>query len=563
MKQRLKRLVFGLLGKDPKAVVVVSFWTGEDALVLKMIAEIRELLPAREHYLVSIGPKPAPEGCVHIELGHSDPYLELRRALGPKRIGLAPVLFDGAPHPLRAIAFCLAPRKILAYNKNLERHHLRLSTAIASLLFLRGTPLDRIWLRPMWICPWKKDRTRVPDDPHIVEGRALNPGRRRVAIVSPYFPYPLSHGGAVRIYHLLREAAAEFDLFLFAFAKDPKAQEYGPVMEFCAAAVILSPPYYREPRWSTLDPPETREFQSEPMWRALEWGIEEYRIDLVQVEYTQLAGYGGDILVEHDVTQDLYRQVFERAPSVATWWDYVRWRRFERRAVRRFDRVVAMSEKDARLLGVAGARVIENGVDLGRFTPEPERAGQRLLFVGSFNHFPNVEAFRFFRDSVWPGLRARFPDVTLTVVAGRDHLMYRRQFTGEMGLPGGEGISVLDFVRDVRPLYLESNLVIVPTTVSAGTNLKVLEAMAMERAVVSTSCGCAGLGLEHGVSAWIADDADGFAEGVARLLGDAAERARIARGGREIAVARFDWGRLGVKQRALYRELLAGTQSAG
>jgi glycosyltransferase involved in cell wall biosynthesis len=82
--------------------------------------------------------------------------------------------------------------------------------------------------------------------------------------------------------------------------------------------------------------------------------------------------------------------------------------------------------------------------------------------------------------------------------------------------------------------------------------------MAMERAVVSTSCGCAGLGLEHGVSVWIADDADGFAEGVARLLGDAGERGRIARGGREIAVARFDWRGLGVKQRELYRELLAG-----
>ena len=558
MKRWLKRLVFGLLGKDPKAVVVVSFWTGEDALVLKMIEEIRELLPAREHYVVSIGPAPAPAGCVHIRLGADDPYLELRRALGRKRIGLAPVLFDGAPHPLRAVAFCLAPRKILAYNKNLERHHLRLSTAIASWLFLRGTPLDRIWLRPRWLWPWKKDRTRVPHDAHIVEGRALDAARRRVAIVSPYFPYPLSHGGAVRIFHLLREAAAEFDLFLFAFAKDPKALEYDPVMEFCARATVLSPPYYREPRWSTLDPPETREFQSEPMRRALARGIEEYRIDLVQVEYTQLAEYGGDILVEHDVTHDLYRQVYERAPSVGTWWDYVRWRRFERRAVRRFDRVVAMSEKDARLLGVAGARVIENGVDLGRFAPEPDRAGRRLLFVGSFNHFPNVEAFRFFCSDVWPRLRSRFPDVTLTVVAGRDHVMYWRQFTGEMELPCGEGISVLDFVRDVRPLYVECNVVIVPTTVSAGTNLKVLEAMAMERAVVSTSCGCAGLGLEHGVSVWIADDADGFAEGVARLLGDSAERGRIARGGREIAVARFDWRGLGVKQRELYRELLAG-----
>src|SRR5215469_4284526 len=107
MKRWLKRLIFGLLGKDPHAVVVVSFWTGEDALVLKMIAEIRELLPAREHYVVSMGPKPAPEGCIYIELGRGDPYLEVRRALGRKRIGLAPVLFGGGQHPLRAVAFCL------------------------------------------------------------------------------------------------------------------------------------------------------------------------------------------------------------------------------------------------------------------------------------------------------------------------------------------------------------------------------------------------------------------------------------------------------------------------
>ncbi len=302
----MKRLVFALLGKDPDAVVV-SFWTGPDALVLQMIEEIRALVPGRDHYVVSIGPKPAPPGCILIELAPRDLYLHLRRALRRKRIGLAPVLFDGDPHPLRAAAACLAPTKILAYNRNLERHHLRLT--IASALFLRGTPLDRIFLRPGWLCPWKKDRTLVPDDAHVVDGRPLRPGRRRVAILSPYFPYPLSHGGVVRIYHLLKEAAEEFDLFLFAFAKDPPGQEYGPVMKFCAKATVLSPPYYREPRWSTLDPPETREFQSEPMRRALERIAEEFPIDLTQVEFTQLADYRGDILVEHDVTCDLYRQV--------------------------------------------------------------------------------------------------------------------------------------------------------------------------------------------------------------------------------------------------------------
>jgi glycosyltransferase involved in cell wall biosynthesis len=551
--KRLKRIVFSLLGKDPEAVVV-SFWTGEDELALRMIREILELVPDRRHYVVTVGPAPAVPGTTLIALEPGDLYLHLRRELCGKRIGLAPVLFSGAPHPLRAAAFCLAPAKILAYNRNLERHHLRPS--IASLLFLLGVPLDRIFLRPSWLFPWKKDRTKVPDDAHVVDGRPLDPARRRIAVVSPYFPYPLAHGGAVRMYHLLKQAAAEFDIFLFAFAKDPKAQEYAPVMEFCAKAVVISPPYYREPRWSTLDPPEAHEFRSEPMRREIARYMREYAIDLLQVEYTQLGGCRGHILVEHDVTYDLYRQVFERTPSVSTWWDYFRWKRFESHAVRRFQRVVTMSDKDSELLGGANTRVIANGVDLDRFRPELEPPGENLLFVGSFNHFPNIEAFRFFHAEVWGKLRARFPDMRLTVVAGRDHELYWRRFTREAAPPSGDGIRVLDFIRDVRPLYAGCNLVIVPTTVSAGTNLKVLEAMAMERAVVSTSCGCAGLGLAHGSSVWIADDGDAFAAGVAHLMAHPAERARIARTARGIAERNFDWKQLGEKQRALYRELL-------
>jgi len=145
-----------------------------------------------------------------------------------------------------------------------------------------------------------------------------------------------------------------------------------------------------------------------------------------------------------------------------------------------------------------------------------------------------------------------------TVVAGRNHALYWRQFTGEMAPPSGEGIRVLDFVRDVRPLYVDANVVIVPTTVSAGANLKVLEAVAMERAVVSTSCGCAGLGLEHGASVWIADDAQSFAAGVARLVDSPPERVRLARAAREIAERDFDWKPLGAEQRRLYRELQQG-----
>ena len=179
-----------------------------------------------------------------------------------------------------------------------------------------------------------------------------------------------------------------------------------------------------------------------------------------------------------------------------------------------------------------------------------------LIFIGSFRHFPNLLAYRFFTEMVWPLLQSEFPHMRVTAIAGPDHLVHWRRHTGEPEPEPVDRIRLLGFVRDVVPLYAESNLVLVPTPVSAGTNLKVLEAMATERAVVSTACGCAGLGLEHGRSVWIADSPEDFAGGVARMMKDPAERRRLAVAARRIAEQRFDWKALGRKQRTLYRELI-------
>ncbi|MEX2264107.1 MAG: glycosyltransferase [Bryobacteraceae bacterium] len=548
----LKRLWFGLLGKDPKAIVV-TFWSGDDATSQAMVDEIRQLVPDRAHYVVRA------EGGSVWRL-----WREQRRAFRSKRIGLAPVLFTKQPHALRLAAFLLAPTRILAYNLRLERHHLKLSTWIASLLFLRGVPLDRIYLRPRWLWPWRRERSVYPDACRILDGRPMSSGRKRVGVLSPYFPYPLSHGGAVRIFHLLKEASREFDVFLLAFSEKQAEEEYAPVLEFCAKVVVVPLPRYREPRWSSLRPPEVCEYDSPAMREALKKLRAEYSLDLLQVEYTHLATYAGDVLVEHDVTFDLHAQVSARERTWSARWNYYRWKRFETKAIRQFRRVVTMSEKDAAFLhGLAAVRTIENGADLERFHAVPERPGMRLLFVGSFRHFPNVEAFRFFHQRVWPRLRDRFPEMTLTVVCGADHLLHWRTFTGERELPSGGRIELHAFVRDVRPLYEAANIAIVPTPVSAGTNVKVLEAMAMERAVVSTDCGCAGLGLEHGASVWIADTPEAFSEGVVHLAENPELRRTMARNARELAERRFGWRALGEKQRALYRELLSSKDGCG
>jgi glycosyltransferase involved in cell wall biosynthesis len=561
VKEKLKSLLFGLLRKDPEAVVV-SFWSGEDRLAQKMVEEVRQLVPERRHFVVA-KPGAAPVLPSEVTLVEVSPgswfhvYRELRQRFRRYRIGLAPVLMAGGPDSLRAAAFLRAPGKVLAYNAQLERHHLRLRTWIASLLFLRGIPVDRIYLRPRWLCPWKNDRSVFPAGCRILEGRSPSPERRRVAILSPYFPYPLAHGGAVRIFHLLREAAREYDLFLFAFSDGESDEDYAVVREFCARVVLVEKTRYREPRWSTLDPPEVHEFDSPAMREALVRMRREFGFDLVQVEYTHLAGYGGDVLVEHDVTFDLFQQVLRRQPTLSALWNFLRWRRYELTAIPRFARIVTMSPKDTALLGGSrSVRVIENGVDIDRFQPEPETPGQRLLFIGSFRHFPNVAGFRFFVEQVWPKLRDRFPELSLSVVCGPDHLLYWREFTRTPEPHVDERVRLLGFVRDVRPLYVETNLVIVPTTVSAGTNVKVLEAMAMQRAVVSTPSGCAGLGLVHGTSVWVAGEADAFAAGIARLLQSPELRSRVADAARELAERHFDWKALGEKQRSLYRELL-------
>lgn len=538
--KQIKTHLFRLLGKDPDAVVV-SFATGSEDKVRAMVQEVMRLIPERRHFLVSAEPMEAIPGVTQIAL----------ESLRPYRIGMAAVLFDGDnKHTgMRRVAFLKAPRKILAFNSNLENHHLKLSTCISSFLFLRGVPLDRIHLRPRGLQWTTHERTTVPNDAVVINGRKPRRDYRRIGVLTPFAPYPLSHGGAVRLYYMLRDMARDFDIYLFAFREKEKPEDLKPLTDFCTSITLLSKPRYREPRWASLLPAEVKEYSSAPMRDLVLRAKREQHLDLIQVEYTQLAQYSGDILVEHDVSFDLYQQLYQQRPTLSRWWNLFRWRRFETAAVQRYLRVVTMSDKDADLLNIAHARPIPNGVDLSRFRPIVEPGGQRLLFIGSFRHFPNVMAFRFLIDEVWPRVRESIPEATLTVVAGPDPHLYCQ-------MPDAAGVTVLGFVADVRPLYEHANLVLVPTLVSAGTNVKVLEAMAMERAIVSTTSGCGGIPVVHGEHVWIADGAEAFHHAIEVLLLDGAMRRELATRSRRLVEEQFDWGKLGAMQRAMIAEIL-------
>jgi glycosyltransferase involved in cell wall biosynthesis len=403
---------------------------------------------------------------------------------------------------------------------------------------------------------------------HVFRGCGVT-GAQRVAVVSPYFPFPLSHGGAIRIFNLTRAAAKNADISLFAFAEKESGREMEPLLDFCRRIVLVETPRWEPPRVLRLWPSGVSKFRSAAMNAAIRQVVEDEQISVVQVEYTQLAHLrtavqkrnASTILVEHDVTFDLYRQLRLRAKGrqrLRAWLEEVRWRRFEIAGACGFDRVIAMSGPERERLIEAGVpaeklSVVENGVDLDRFRAVPEDGGDpEVLFIGSFRHFPNMLGFRSLLEEVWPVLSNMNPRLKLTVVAGAEHRYYwSRYMKSELGdLP--PEIELLDFVADVRPLYERAAVVLVPLVVSAGTNIKVLEALAMGRAVVSTSVGVAGLGLSHKENVLIADTARDFAEAVDWLLRNTEERHALAERGRTFVAQHYGWDALGVKLQAAW-----------
>jgi glycosyltransferase involved in cell wall biosynthesis len=209
--------------------------------------------------------------------------------------------------------------------------------------------------------------------------------------------------------------------------------------------------------------------------------------------------------------------------------------------MRRVSRTIAVSEVDREILQqlVPGAdvRACPTGVDTDYFHPGAPETPGNVVFVGAMDWKPNEDGAVYFAETMWPKIRAAVPNATFTIVGRNPDPRVR-------ALAGKDGITVTGTVDDVRPYLGAASVVVVPLRVGGGTRLKIYEALAAGKAVVSTTIGAEGLPLEEGVHVVRADDPADFARTVIALLGDPARRRALGEAGRNLVETRYGWARV-------------------
>jgi glycosyltransferase involved in cell wall biosynthesis len=402
----------------------------------------------------------------------------------------------------------------------------------------------------------------------------MESGALEILFLSPDVPYPLNDGVSQRVYHFLRSLSRQNRVTLLALLHTSEKAAHMKVFEEMGIETHFEPVElnaWRTLRQRFLDPiPDTIHHWLVPGLKenVLEF-VRRRRCDLIHCEDLSMASQlvGEDIpspVVTDRTRVDLEFQTSSQKfvkpilRRVANTENLFKLRRFERRVLRQFPHQVVCSDDDfnflRRAFGVSDTLcIVRNGIDETYFheMDHPQAVGRpTLVFTGAMHYNPNIDAMQWFFGEIHERLRPEFPELRV-VIAGKNPTREIERL-GEI-----PGVEVTGAVPDIRPYYAQADVFIVPIRIGGGTRLKIVEAMAMGRAVVSTTIGSQGLDLVDGTHLLKADDAGGFADAVARFLKDATFRRRIAQEGQRFVLDHFTWNRLGQELETFYRKVVS------
>lgn len=398
----------------------------------------------------------------------------------------------------------------------------------------------------------------------------------KILWVNPVFPYPLYSGGQVRAYHLLKRLAQDNEVTLFSFIRP--GREQGPVGElkkFCYKVKTFPGRKTWQPRHFVLAGLTGLPFAITPyvahrdLIHSLENELKEEQYDLLHLESFYTFAYAKRtrglpvVLGNENIEYKIYQRYVEQQKypiNKLLSYDIKKMKKYEESAWRKADLNLAVSNQDAVLIEkVTGHHcpVVENGVDVASFSnfkiTRPLENRPDVLFVGDFKYFANQDAVNLLLKRIWPKIKDELPQAKLWLV-GR----HPGPLLESIDDPG---ILVDTQVRDIRQAYAQADVMIAPMRFGSGTNIKVLEAMAMGLPVVATSVGAEGIGAKPSKQIVVEDDPGRFARAVCRLLENENQRKKIGSAGRTLVKKNFDWSKIGNKLNKIYQEHFGNEKS--
>ena len=401
------------------------------------------------------------------------------------------------------------------------------------------------------------------------------PARLNILYVTFGLPYPPDSGARIHDFNIIKQAALEHNVLLVSQLEFPEEARHLPDLEpycdFVDVVAPLSPSPWRQigaavRGMSVGRPPACAPFFNDELVSKIRQVVTNRAVDILQIEHSVLAPHVVGIPPGHRCKRILsfqnlavaqYRTMLqmqtspmERLLFLVKWLAMLRW---EARYAKKFDHCLVVSPTELEQLQASNpglsVSLIENGVDTTRFQRLPEAdQGNDLLFVGTMGYRPNADAVLYFHEKILPLIKRRVPDARLVIVGNTQGAKLER-------LSAASDVILTGKVPDVIPCYGRSRIAIAPLRAGGGTRLKILEAMALGRPVVTTALGCDGLEVEDGRHVMIADRPEEFAERVVRLLTDRALGDGLTRRARALVESRYEWSVIGRKLMHVYGNL--------
>lgn len=386
---------------------------------------------------------------------------------------------------------------------------------------------------------------------------------RKVLFLSQVVPYP-PHGGVLqRGFNLLKELGKRHEVHLLAFRhndilpSEQMEESRAELGTFCesvtyfellpkrsqlyklgalGAGIVESVPF-------SVIAHRSRAFREKVVELVRTGVVDTLHCDTIGLApYRTYASGLPSVLTHHNIESQLMarRAASDRFPVGAyAAMQANKLKRYESSQAPLFDVNVTVSQEDAKLLENLASgcfvRVVPNGVDVDYFRPGPESENPSIVWAGGMNMFANSDAILHFLREIWPRVKEAVPGVRFDVI-GQDppkELLHAAR--------SDEDLRALGFVDDVRPYVQSASVYVVPIRVGGGTRLKVLDALAMGKPIVSTSIGCEGIAVSNGIDIRIEDGPDKFARAVIELLEDKAQRQYLSMGARGLAEQRYSW----------------------